>query len=56
MGKNLDYLESNPTIFLGNEFLDALPIKQYVKRKKFGMKSMWKKVVENTVLHMSRVI
>tara|TARA_A100001035_G_C27734760_1_gene478511 strand:+ start:217 stop:1260 length:1044 start_codon:yes stop_codon:yes gene_type:complete len=32
--KNLDYLESNPTIFLGNEFLDALPIKQYVKRKK----------------------
>tara|TARA_B100000282_G_scaffold280529_1_gene241730 strand:+ start:1106 stop:2149 length:1044 start_codon:yes stop_codon:yes gene_type:complete len=31
--KNLDNLNNNPTIFLGNEFLDALPIKQYVKRK-----------------------
>ena len=29
--KNLDKLENNPTIFLGNEFLDALPIKQYIK-------------------------
>ncbi len=29
--KNLDKLEDNPTIFLGNEFLDALPIKQYIK-------------------------
>ncbi len=29
--KNLDKLEIKPTIFLGNEFLDALPIKQYIK-------------------------
>ena len=29
--KNLNGLTKNPTIFLGNEFLDALPIKQFVK-------------------------
>ena len=28
--KNLYNLENRPTIFLGNEFLDALPIKQYL--------------------------
>ena len=28
--KNLNKLKNNPTIFLGNEFLDALPIKQFV--------------------------
>ena len=28
--KNLNYLKNEPTIFLGNEFLDALPIKQYM--------------------------
>ena len=27
---NLDKLENRPTIFVGNEFLDALPIKQYI--------------------------
>ncbi len=30
--KNLDKLEVYPTIFIGNEFLDALPIKQYLKQ------------------------
>ena len=30
--KNLDKLEIYPTIFIGNEFLDALPIKQYLKK------------------------
>ena len=29
--KNLENLENKPTIFLGNEFLDALPIKQFFK-------------------------
>ncbi len=29
--KNLNKLEKKPTIFFGNEFLDALPIKQFVK-------------------------
>ncbi len=28
--KNLDKLANKPTIFLGNEFLDALPVKQYI--------------------------
>ena len=28
--KNLDQLKNNPTIFFGNEFLDALPIKQFI--------------------------
>ncbi len=28
--KNLDKLKNNPTIFFGNEFLDALPIKQFI--------------------------
>ncbi len=29
--KNFDKLDNKPVIFLGNEFLDALPIKQYIK-------------------------
>jgi len=29
--KNLNELNNKPTIFIGNEFLDALPIKQYIK-------------------------
>ena len=29
--KNLDKLKNKPTIFIGNEFLDALPIKQFIK-------------------------
>lgn len=32
--KNLNKLENRPTIFLGNEFLDSLPIKQYNKINK----------------------
>tara|TARA_Y100000590_G_scaffold205981_1_gene233516 strand:- start:529 stop:1572 length:1044 start_codon:yes stop_codon:yes gene_type:complete len=28
--KNLDKLKNKPTIFFGNEFLDALPIKQFI--------------------------
>jgi len=28
--KNLDRINNKPTIFVGNEFLDALPIKQYL--------------------------
>ena len=31
--KNLDKLQNKPTIFFGNEFLDALPIKQFVNLK-----------------------
>tara|TARA_Y100000590_G_scaffold437445_1_gene559115 strand:+ start:1496 stop:2569 length:1074 start_codon:yes stop_codon:yes gene_type:complete len=29
--KNLDKLKNKPTIFFGNEFLDALPVKQFIK-------------------------
>mgnify|MGYP001169319486 FL=1 len=29
--KSLDKLQNKPTIFLGNEFLDALPVKQFIK-------------------------
>ena len=28
--KNLNNINNRPTIFLGNEFLDALPIKQFI--------------------------
>ncbi len=28
--KNLDEIKNNPSIFFGNEFLDALPIKQFI--------------------------
>ena len=31
--KNLDKLQNKPTIFVGNEFLDALPIKQFINFK-----------------------
>ncbi len=31
--KNLDKLQNKPTIFFGNEFLDALPIKQFINFK-----------------------
>ena len=37
--KNLDQLKYCPTIFIGNEFLDALPIKQFIKSKK-----LWKEI------------
>ncbi len=29
--KNFNDVENNPTIFLGNEFLDAMPVKQFIK-------------------------
>ncbi len=32
--KNLNKIENNPTIFLGNEFLDALPVKQFINSNK----------------------
>jgi Uncharacterized conserved protein len=31
--KNLDKINTNPTIFLANEFFDAIPIKQFFKKK-----------------------
>ena len=31
---NIDKVNSNPTIFLANEFFDALPIKQFFRKKK----------------------
>ena len=31
---NLNNIKNKPTIFFGNEFLDALPIKQFIKLKK----------------------
>ena len=37
---NLDELNSLPSIFIANEFFDALPIKQFIKKKKIGMKDM----------------
>ncbi len=32
--KNLDDLKNYPSIFIANEFFDALPIKQFIKKKK----------------------
>ena len=31
--KNFTKIKSGPTIFFGNEFLDAIPIKQFLKKK-----------------------
>ena len=31
--KNIEKINSNPTIFLANEFFDAIPIKQFCKKK-----------------------
>ena len=31
---NLNKVSKNPSIFLANEFFDALPIKQFIKKKK----------------------
>ncbi len=31
--KNIEKINSNPTIFLANEFFDAIPIKQFFKKK-----------------------
>ena len=32
--KSLNQIKSGPNIFLANEFFDALPIKQFIKKKK----------------------
>ena len=32
--KNIEKINSNPTIFLANEFFDAIPIKQFFKKKR----------------------
>ena len=37
---NLDELNNFPCIFIANEFFDALPIKQFLKKIKNGMKDM----------------
>jgi cyclopropane-fatty-acyl-phospholipid synthase len=33
--KNLNELNNSPSIFIANEFFDALPIKQFIKKKKW---------------------
>ena len=38
--KNLDELNTLPCIFIANEFFDALPIKQFIKKKINGMKDI----------------
>ena len=37
---SLNELNNLPCIFIANEFFDALPIKQFLKKKKNGMKDM----------------
>ena len=37
---DINKANSNPTIFLANEFFDALPIKQFFKKKKTGLKDL----------------
>tara|TARA_B100000029_G_scaffold474871_1_gene517632 strand:+ start:60 stop:1103 length:1044 start_codon:yes stop_codon:yes gene_type:complete len=50
--KNFDKLDKAPTIFVGNEFLDAFPIKQLIKKNKVwfekyvDLSSKFKKFVE----------
>ena len=36
--KNLHEIKNLPCIFIANEFFDALPIKQFIKIKKNGLK------------------
>ena len=38
--KNLNEINDIPNIFVANEFFDALPIKQFIKKKKNGLKEM----------------
>ena len=36
--KNIEKIDSIPTIFLANEFFDAIPIKQFFKKKTNGLR------------------
>ena len=38
--KNIQKINSYPTLYLANEFFDALPIKQFFKKKMFGLKDL----------------
>ena len=45
--KNLDKLKNRPTIFFGNEFLDALPIKQFINSNNIWYEKYVQKKAEN---------
>ncbi len=45
--KNLDKLKNRPTIFFGNEFLDALPIKQFINNNNIWYEKYVQKKAEN---------
>ena len=38
---NLNKISENISIFIANEFFDALPIKQFIKKKMSGMKNLF---------------
>tara|TARA_Y100000996_G_scaffold372593_1_gene321617 strand:+ start:1225 stop:2301 length:1077 start_codon:yes stop_codon:yes gene_type:complete len=47
--KDLNFIKNGPTIFFGNEFFDAIPIKQFIKNSKNFLEKCY--VVDNQRLH-----
>ena len=38
--KNFNYIKKGPVIFFGNEFFDAIPVKQFFRKKKIYLKNI----------------
>ena len=53
---NLSELDNLPCIFLANEFFDALPIKQFIKKEKNGLKGMSNSSIKNLNISMFLLI
>ena len=53
---DLRELDNLPCIFLANEFFDALPIKQFIKKKKNGLKNMLDFLIINLNISMFHLI
>jgi cyclopropane-fatty-acyl-phospholipid synthase len=41
MDRRFKKINKSPTIFLANEFFDAIPIKQFFKKKIVGLKNLF---------------
>jgi len=44
---NLNKISNYPSIFIANEFFDSLPIKQFIKKKKIGLKDLFIQKIKN---------
>ena len=52
---NLNNLEKNKTLFIGNEFLDAFPIKQFIKKDNIWYEKYVEKVNNKYLLRDIKV-